>query len=271
MSLVVSLTTISSRLELCRQTCHSLAHQQLRPDRIVLHVSRDPYLLDSGIEDPMLLDWADAVPGLKVEWVENSGPYRKLLPALKDCQAGDIVVTADDDVLYGSGWLDSLINTARLHPDAIVCGRARRPGRNILGMHRGYWAWPFVDAGTMATGLVPVGIAGVVYRPELLDLDWLNDVRYRDLAPTTDDLWFAEAAQRMGTPILVAPGVESWIHPVAHPSTLFDLNGGGREVWGSFRSRLVRRMKSRLGIPCCANDVNFRMIQTHSLQSGRRD
>lgn len=270
MSLVVSLTTIASRLDLCRQTCQALSNQDLRPDRIILNVSSSPYLLDAGIADSTLLEWTDEVGGLEVAWVENTGPYRKLLPTLAQAQPGDIMVTADDDVLYGPRWLRLLVDCTQLHPDAVVCGRARRPGRNLLGRDLGYWSWPFAPSGTMGVGLVPVGVAGVAYRPELLDLDWLADATFKSIAPTTDDLWFAEAMLRRNTPVVVAPGIEQQIQAVAHSSTLFDLNGGGSGAWGSFGSRMTRLLKSRLGIPCCINDNNFRAIRKYSLETRNR-
>ena len=268
MSLIVSMTTIASRLDLCRQTCHALGRQDLQPDRIILNVSSTPYLLDAGIADRTLLEWAGEVRGLEVAWVQNTGPYRKLLPTLAQVQCGDIVVTADDDVLYGPSWLHLLADCAQSHPDAVVCGRARRPGRNLLGRDRGYWSWPLAQVETLAAGLVPVGLAGVAYRPELLDLEWLTDANFNDIAPTTDDLWFAEAIRRKGTRVMVAPGIEPQIHPIAHSSTLFDINGGGARAWGSFAARMTRRLKSRLGIPCCVNDINYRAIRTYSLETG---
>lgn len=268
MSLIVSLTTIASRLELCRQTCEALGRQDLQPDRIILNVSSSPYLLDAGIPDRTLLEWTADVQGLEVAWVENTGPYRKLLPTLAQLQTGDIVVTADDDVLYGSSWLRLLVDCAQSYPAAVVCGRARRPGRNLLGLDRGYWAWPFAPAGIVGAGLVPVGIAGVAYRPELLDLEWLADTNCNSIAPTTDDLWFAEAIRRKGTMVRVAPGIESQIHPTAHASTLFDINGGGSRAWGNVTARMTRHLKSRLGIPCCVNDINYRAIRTYSMGTG---
>lgn len=267
MSVIVSLTTIAGRLDVCRRTCESLGRQSRPPDRIVLHVSRAPYLLDTGIDDPARLDWAKSIPGMEVSWVENTGPYRKLLPSVARASAEDIIVTADDDVFYGEDWLQALLHAAEAYPDAIACGRARRPGRTVLGRDLGYWAWPFVRPGTLATGLVPVGIAGVAYRPRLLDLEWLRDGNWRELAATTDDLWFAEALLRLGTPVLVARGVESHVEPMSHPTTLFAMNGGNE--WHDFPARMRRRVMSRLGIPCCANDVNYRRVKDHSSATPR--
>lgn len=264
MALIVSLTTIASRLEVCRHACISLANQDHPPDRIVLNVSRAPYLLDAGIDDNATLAWAQNVPSLSLQWVDNTGPYRKLLPILERCNSDDLLVTADDDVIYGRHWLGQLVACAEQHPDAIACGLARRPQRNLFGRLQGYMAWPLVMPGTVGLGLVPIGVAGVAYRPMLLDRGWLRDPQRSVIAPTTDDLWFAESARRKGTPVAVAPGVHAQVHRIAHPDTLFRLNGAARHHGARGPSRLKLRLKSQAGIACCTNDTNYRAIQAHS-------
>ena len=40
----------------------------------------------------------------------NTGPYRKIFPALINSVDDDILIYADDDVIYGANWLSELIN-----------------------------------------------------------------------------------------------------------------------------------------------------------------
>lgn len=80
----INLTTTKSRLYLCSQTVWSLANQSTRVDQIVVWVSSTAYLSDDGItEEP---EWADKIrqtgTNLVFKWVKNTGPYRKLFPAL---------------------------------------------------------------------------------------------------------------------------------------------------------------------------------------------
>ena len=53
--LTVNLTTTHSRLHLCSATVWSLMNQSLKPDFIVLWVSRDSYLSDEGISKHLIL------------------------------------------------------------------------------------------------------------------------------------------------------------------------------------------------------------------------
>ena len=49
MALIVSLTSTSLRLPILRHTLLSLLDQRCMPDRIVISLSKEPYLIDEGI------------------------------------------------------------------------------------------------------------------------------------------------------------------------------------------------------------------------------
>lgn len=102
--LIVNLTTTFQRLSLCRVALISLLSQSRLPDRINLWVSKQPYLRDEGIRDGLCIEQLlKSLPEpsrerVIVRWVENTGPYRKLIPMLREAQEDDVLVTADDDI-----------------------------------------------------------------------------------------------------------------------------------------------------------------------------
>jgi cellulose synthase/poly-beta-1,6-N-acetylglucosamine synthase-like glycosyltransferase len=55
-----------------------------------------------------------------------------LLPALNYSGKDDIIVTADDDILYDRNWLKTIVDASYLEPDSIVCCRARFIKKNIF-------------------------------------------------------------------------------------------------------------------------------------------
>ena len=65
MNLIVSLTSISSRISVLRHTLLSILGQSFKPDRIVVCLSEKPYLVDEGI---------NVVPRWLEEMVENNLP-----------------------------------------------------------------------------------------------------------------------------------------------------------------------------------------------------
>ncbi len=264
MSVIVSLTTIASRATLARYVLLSLASQKRRPDRIVLNVSREGYLMDTGIPEDNLQMLSAEIPSLEIHWVANTGPYRKLCPTINQCGDDDLIVTADDDVIYDPDWLPAMLECAYGNPEAIVCGLARAPSYNLFGRRQGYRFWRYVAEGATGVGLVPIGIAGVVYRKRLLDIDWLLDPAAISIAPTTDDLWFAEAARRRKTRVIMAPGALSAIHSIANGASLFSANSAAKRRNLGLCGKLERFAKSWLGLPYCANDFAAARIEIHS-------
>ena len=267
MSVIVSLTTIACRAMLARYVLLSLANQKRHPDRIVLNVSREGYLMDTGIPEDNLQMLSAEIPSLEIHWVANTGPYRKLCPTISQCGDDDLIVTADDDVIYDPDWLPAMLECAYRNPEAIVCGLARAPSYNLFGRRQGYRYWRHVAEGASGVGLVPIGIAGVVYRKDLLDIDWLLDPAATTIAPTTDDLWFAEAARRRKTRVIMAPGALGAIHSIANGVSLFAVNSAANRRNLGYFGRLERFAKSWLGLPYCANDFAAARIESHSRSS----
>ena len=72
MSLIVTLTSTSTRLPVLRHTLLSLLDQSHTPDRIVVCISKEPYLIDRGID--ILPDWFQLMLDngeVEVDWVER--------------------------------------------------------------------------------------------------------------------------------------------------------------------------------------------------------
>ncbi|MEZ5754690.1 MAG: hypothetical protein R3D90_08005 [Paracoccaceae bacterium] len=197
----ISLTSISPRIGRLAPVVASLLAQEPAPARVLIHLSRGAYLLDQGIAD-LPADLAALVDGARVQvvWVENTGPYRKILPWLGAHLGTDRwVVTADDDTLYPQGWLARLI--AGRQATGAVTGWTAHPIVLRRGRVAGYGRWFGADlpAGP-ALRVLPIGKDGVLYSgrdfpPEVMDI-----ATARAIAPTADDLWLRWHAARLGLP-----------------------------------------------------------------------
>jgi predicted O-methyltransferase YrrM len=185
MKVVVSLTTIFDRQKQCVKTLKSLLQQTRKPDEIRLYVSSDSFLLDKGIQlyclEPSLYEVVNSQKQIHVEWVKNTGPYRKLLPALKTYWQQDIlIITCDDDVEYKTTFIETAV---KLY-DEKQCCIAFQGTR----MNNSFDYASFEDAkDTQHLWNLPKGVGGIVYNPKWfsnpgifeLNLHWKND-----------DLWF---------------------------------------------------------------------------------
>src|SRR5690606_3704630 len=82
MNIEINITTTNNRLHLCAQTVWSFLHQSLRPSKIIVWVSKEPYLIDEGIQEEPV--WARELKrinkSIEFRWTPNTGPYRKLFP-----------------------------------------------------------------------------------------------------------------------------------------------------------------------------------------------
>ena len=265
--LTVNLTTTRERLPLCRVAVVSLLLQSRPADGIRLWISKTPYLQDAGIDAAHWQAFLDSLPAhwhsrIEACWVENTGPYRKLLPALGQASLDDILVTADDDIFYGEHWLEHLMNAHEQQPSDLVACRIRRVRRNAFGKTTSYLHWPLVPKAErlQADYLVTFG-AGAVLRRGLFDEADIARQDYLKLAPAADDLWFSALLRRQGVAVQVVPRALQALQFISHGSGLKLQNLPGRQSWlERARLRLWSNTAGYLGLAVCGNDVANRRI-----------
>lgn len=247
----------------------SVLRQCLRPDLVVLNISEDDLRTDSQVKC-----WTESLPDnerVKVRCVPDMGSYRKLLPTLELADEDDIIVTADDDVIYSQIWLERLIARASEAPKSIVCCRARRIRRNIFGMWTNYANWELIREEQFGIDILPTGGAGAVYRKRLLKLDFLTDPKFMEIAPTSDDLWFRMASLLKSVPVLVDPSIDASSIYLRHTLGLEqrNLRGGVLDrVPEGFGRRYVGRIVNYLGIDQTPNDRAWTKICDYARSYG---
>lgn len=261
----ISLTSISSRIGQVDRVVQSLLAQSPAPDHVMLVISQEPYLLDEGIQP-------EALPfGLRQLWAEgrvelvyapNTGPYRKLLPALRRYAGQErLIVTVDDDMIYPQHWLAGLIETYRRHR-CVVAHRCRAMAVEG-GRFLPYSRWSLLPAESNAFGEVPsaltglftiaTGFRGVLYNTRFFtDLDLLE--KLRELAPRQDDLAFKAVTMAAGIPtVAVDADLERAAFgrrlspPDAKDETLYHANRKQNDVaWARLMAHLGERGLFRL-------------------------
>lgn len=191
-TIVITMTTISSRLEKIELVIKSLHKQNLQPIEIHLYVSEEPYLLDEGIsKDNSIIRKISEYPLIKIYFVKNTGPYRKIMPFLENhFSAGwtndRLFVTVDDDTIYPEDFLSTLYDNY-LKFNCVIAYR----GRNIELNGRlisEYSKWTNGRTEVLYSGL-PTGKDGVLYSTTFFEKTFLDFDLAKDLAPTADDLW----------------------------------------------------------------------------------
>ncbi|SMD32973.1 Glycosyl transferase family 2 [Reichenbachiella faecimaris] len=203
--IVVSLTSIQSRLEYVSKVIDSILNQSLKADRVLLWLSEDSHLLDQGVKEvPERLRELESL-GLEIHWTKNTGPYRKLIPTAKLMNKENcLIVTADDDVIYPENWLERLVGEYQKNKDCVICYRGRIMSheentlRKLISRSKlkPYGKWTRThevkDKNELGPSLniFPTGKDGVLYPSDRLHEELFNKSIYLDMVPTNDDIWF---------------------------------------------------------------------------------
>tara|TARA_Y100000588_G_scaffold389344_1_gene491837 strand:+ start:945 stop:1778 length:834 start_codon:yes stop_codon:yes gene_type:complete len=205
----ISLTSIFKNQDALLLSLQSILEQTRKPDKIFLYLSEEPYMLDDGFKDKKitnsnLLKFLSDNSIIDINWVKNTGPYRKLLPLLKEKWEEDcIIITIDDDTVCDKNLIKNLVGD--YHKYKCVIGyrgftprlnkfenfnyqkrkldtTTKRKEEGTRGMPQKLSLYNFLT-----------GKGGVVYKPDFFHETKnliFNEEIYSDTCRTNDDIWF---------------------------------------------------------------------------------
>jgi hypothetical protein len=123
-SVLVSLTTIPDRVTRLRPALRSVLDQTRRPDAIVLNLPRRSRREGREYEIPSYLSQMPVeIDRCERDW----GPATKYLPTLlREVPPDTRIIVVDDDQIYPSNLIETLVAWSERLPDAAVCARGYR-------------------------------------------------------------------------------------------------------------------------------------------------
>lgn len=189
--IVVSMTSIGSRIQRTHKAIKSILRGDVVPDRFVLNLSHDRGVISTGVAK---VPESISRLGVDVVWGPNIGPAQKLIPTLREYWGSNTtIVVCDDDIEYPPGWLKWLVKVKDQTPEHVISVAARKIRWNQNGVLLPYNKWRrrrnvFRPP---SRHLVCQGVKGVVYSPDLFRDDVLDTDALSRLAAGQDDLWFA--------------------------------------------------------------------------------
>lgn len=270
--LTVNLTTTSSRLDLCAPTLLSLVEQDYAADRIVVWVSHDAYMADEGIADINAMGavarLVDQYPAIEIAFVANTGPYRKIMPALERASEEDWLVYCDDDVIYAKGWLAGLVDAFRRHHEAaVVATRVRRRQRSITGRWKGYMAFPLVQEEGAVDEPIITGVGGALLKKGLINADYRVNQDYTKVAPRADDLWLSKIILLSHTPVIACPQLLGQVMQIQHSAESLDSQNNlgltQKSLVGKLCAALYYIALIQLGRSSSNNDTTLRRVDAY--------
>jgi hypothetical protein len=220
---LVSLTSIPSRLHVLPLTIRSLLSQRRPAQKILLWLHHS---LAASLPTALTELQSEM---FEIHFVDLTCSHRKLIHALA-AFPDQTIVTCDDDLMYAPDWLEQLFEQHLLAPKAIVANACRQISRDTEGRLLPYKQWPYLKIGQASDlPLLPIGYAGVLYPPEALDKRTTDVPLFLKLAPKADDLWFRAMAHLQGTPIRHASSTSAAPVPIIGSQSVSLLKSNVRE------------------------------------------
>jgi hypothetical protein len=180
---VISLTSVPSRLNTLRLVLNGLLAQTVRGVAIELHIAAS--IRSTGDRWTTFPSWLRELRAINItEHAEDPGPMMKYLPAL-NMTVERLVIVVDDDVLYPSDLVQRLLDAdQRWSYLAAICYRGWRIHRDLS------WERSVLTPASNAED-VPIGImtghGAYCLRSNHLDLRNLNN-----LCSAPDDCWMMD-------------------------------------------------------------------------------
>ncbi|MHB2149540.1 glycosyltransferase [Calditrichota bacterium LG25] len=197
--IIVSFTTIKERIKNIYLVIESIAQQTMKPDKIVLWLSKTNFN-DANI--PITVKRL-IKKGLSIKYIDDIGPHTKLLYALQEFK-DNLIITIDDDIIYPFDLIENLYNVHNNYPHAICCNAAMLIKKDKKGNFLSYNDWETVTYKFFSSKyLLPLGVDGVLYPPNSLDNMVFDKNLLKKLCPTADDIWFKIMSLKRGTDVVL--------------------------------------------------------------------
>lgn len=202
---IVSLTSFPAAIPYAAGAVRSILKGSVLPDKVVLYVTASQFPEGKIPQEILNLSAENHIFEVR-NYDDEIRSYRKLIPALKDFPDA-VIVTIDDDVWYHRNMLRDLLRLHKQLPDHVLAHRAKRLEIGVPYKKWKKYRWyNFLTKRLhFSFSNIQTGVGGVLYPPGALKAEMVTGNTFRELAPTTDDIWFWAAAVANGRQIVPIP------------------------------------------------------------------
>lgn len=203
---IVSLTSIPSRLEKLHITLRSILDQSRPPQKIVLWLNEN----HQSLIPKSLKELESEV--FEIRFTSLTCSHKKLIHTL-ELYPEDHIVTSDDDFIYDKKWLESLYEAHLKNPRSVVAHQVRQitydSDKNLLD----YKNWKYKNPSNIKANLA-IGAGGIWYPPKSLHPKATDIELFLKLTPKADDLWFKAMSLLQQTDVLPSENPPKHLIPV---------------------------------------------------------
>lgn len=186
--IILSLTSFPQRISIVPKTIKTLLKQTIKPDEVVLWLAEEQFPKKEEELPQELLELREY--GLSIKWCNDIRSYKKLIPSLKE-YPNDIIITFDDDIYYPNNVVELLYNEYLKNPNHIYANRVRRfylKNNNLYSQSKAQMHWIKNPKPSFLNKIT--GCGGVLYPPNSLNEKVFDEITFKEIIPTQDDVWF---------------------------------------------------------------------------------
>ena len=243
--IIVSFTSFPARINEVWKVVESLKAQSVRPEKIILWLSKEQFPNDNDIPQS-LRECEDGV--FEIRFVDDDiRSHKKYYYALQQFPK-KAVVTCDDDVYYHKDMLRTLIEAANRYPHCIIANTTKQLSFDKDTELSSYAEWKEINAPYASENRVQIGEGGVLYPPGCLNELVLRKDLIAELAPLADDLWLNVMARLKKTPV-VHSGKAIFPLPIASEAPKLTSVNNGVENMNDVQIRNIRKWLKENGMP----------------------
>lgn len=184
--IIVSLTTYPKRIDSVYIVIKSLMRQEIKPDYIILYLGND--CNDSMINSKLR---KLEKKGLKIIFTDdNLKSHKKYFYAMHDFP-DDLIITADDDLIYDKYFIEKLYENYNKHPNDISALRVHQLKFDDNNGVMPYRNWEF-ECNTIfqpSSKLFLTSGAGALFPPHVLPHESFDKINIKKLSINADDIW----------------------------------------------------------------------------------
>ncbi|EGQ9447510.1 hypothetical protein ORN63_001745 [Vibrio parahaemolyticus] len=192
-NLYVSLTSYGERINNVHLVIYSLIRQKQLPAKITLWLAHGEEITDELSNLQKMFDF------FSIEFTNDIKSYKKFIPEIKIRSNDDIIITADDDIIYPPGFVEILLKSYIKEPNFVHGFRAHMIRYGWRNKIKPYSKWDFETDNIVASKdtFLTTG-AGVIFKvgdmPELL----VDENLACQLCEFADDVWLNFVLRKYG-------------------------------------------------------------------------
>lgn len=184
--IIVSLTSYEPRLKYVIYSIASLLTQKTKPDRVILWMS-------CALEHDNRLDEIKKLAkyGLEIRYCEDIKSHKKWFYSFQEFP-DELIITADDDVIYNDSFIEKLYNTYKVNSNYVPALRVHKmrfsDELTVLPYHK--WVYEYQSSERTASySFFLTGCGGALFQPRRFDKEVYNLQNILSICPRADDIW----------------------------------------------------------------------------------